>query len=120
MNFPFGVSIDGGVFDSGVGGPPVFQSERLRVTPAMLSWLMAAPDLHIKGDAYGGNFKLRAQRIGEFTQLRFNGTDLHLESYPALSARGVNLGGILSGEGEASISPDNLLTDSGEIHLSTA
>ncbi len=121
MNFPFGVRMDGVMLDAKDGsGPPFFQSERLRVTPALLSWLMGSPALHINADAYGGNFKLRAQRIGDFTQLRFTGADLHLESYPALSAMGVNLGGILSGDGDASISPDDLMTDRGAVRLSAA
>ncbi len=120
MNFPFGVRIDDVMLGSKDGGPPVFQSERLRVTPVLLAWLMGSPALHIKADAYGGNFTIRAQRLGEFTQLRFEGANLRLESYPALSAIGLNFGGRLSGAGDASISPDNLMADRGTIHLSAS
>jgi type II secretion system protein N len=117
MGFPFGVRMNGVMLDS-KDGRQFFQSERLRVTPALLSWLMGSPGVHINADAYGGSFDLRARRSGNATQLSFTGADLHLESYPALRAMGINLGGIISGDGDGYISPDDITADHGIVHLS--
>ena len=54
------------------------------------------------------------------TELSFNGADLHLESYPALSAMGVNLGGIISGDGDIYISQDDIAADHGMVHLTAS
>jgi type II secretion system protein N len=117
MSFPFGVRMDGVMLDSQVDGRQFFQSDRLSVTPALLSWLMGSPGVRISADAYGGNFVLHAHRIGNATELTFSGADLHLESYPALHAMGVNLGGIISGNGDAYIAQDDIAADHGNIHL---
>lgn len=120
ISFPFGVRMDGVMLDSKDGARPFFQSDRMRVTPALFSWLMGSPGVRINADAYGGSFDLRARRTGDTTELSFNGADLHLESYPALSAMGVNLGGIISGNGDASISQADIMADRGMIHLTAS
>ena len=120
MSFPFGVRMDGVMLDSPVDGRPFFQSDKLRVTPALLSWLMGSPGVRISADAYGGNFLLHARRVGNATELGFSGADLHVESYPALRAMGINVGGIISGNGDAFIAQDDIAADHGNIHLNAA
>jgi len=120
ISFPFGVRMDGVMLDSPSGGRPFFQSDKLRVTPALLSLLMGSPGVKISADAYGGNFDLRARRSGDATVLTFSGADLHLESYPALRAMGVNLGGVISGGGDAYISQNDIGADHGKVHLTAA
>jgi len=117
MSFPFGVRMDGVMLDSQLDGRQFFHSDRLSVTPSLLSWLMGSPGVRISADAYGGNFVLRARRIGNATELKFSGADLHLESYPALHAMGVNLGGIVSGNGDAYIAQGDIAADHGNIRL---
>src|SRR6202040_842966 len=55
MSFPFGVSMDGVMLDSPASGRPFFQSDKLRVTPTLLSMLIGSPGVKISADAYGGN-----------------------------------------------------------------
>jgi type II secretion system protein N len=117
ISFPYGIRMDGVMLDSQADGRPFFQSDKLRVTPALLSWLLGSPGVKISADAYGGSFDLRARRLGAATELSFSGADLHLESYPALRAMGVNLGGIISGNGDAYISQDDISADHGMVHL---
>jgi len=120
ISFPFGIRMDGVMLDSPADGRALFQSDRMRVTPALLSWLMGSPGVRISADAYGGSFNLRARRSGAATELSFSGADLHLESYPALRAMGVNLAGIISGDGNAYISQDDISADHGVIHLTAS
>ena len=120
ISFPFGLRMDGVVLDAQGAGRPFFQSDRLRVTPALLSWLMGSPGVKISADAYGGSFALHARRRGNATELSFSGVDLHLENYPALGAMGVNLRGIISGGGDAYISQDDIAADHGMVHLTAA
>ena len=120
ISFPFGVTMDGATLDSQAGGRPFFQSDKLRVTPTLLSLLTGAPGVKISADAYGGSFDLHARRSGDGTELSFRGADLHLESYPALSAMGVNLGGIISGDGDMYISQDDIAADHGMLHLTAS
>ena len=120
ISFPYGIRMDGVMLDSQVDGRPFFQSDRLRVTPALLSWMMGSPGVKISADAYGGSFDLRARRRGAATELSFSGADLHLESYRALSAMGVNLGGIISGNGDAYITQDDISADHGAVHVTAS
>jgi type II secretion system protein N len=120
MSFPFGVRMDGVMLDSPDDGRAFFQSDKLRITPAFLSWLTGSPAVKISADAYGGSFDLHARRRGDATELSFNGSDLHLESYPALSAMGVNVAGIISGTGDAYITRDDIAADRGTIHLTAS
>jgi type II secretion system protein N len=117
ISFPYGVKMEGATLDSPADGRLIFQSDRLRVAPALLSWLMGSPGVQISADAYGGSFDLRARRRGSVVELIFNGADLHLESYPALRAMGVNVAGIISGNGDAFLTQDNLSADHGIVHL---
>jgi type II secretion system protein N len=119
MSFPFGIRMDGVMLDSPADGRALFQSDSMRVTPGLLSWLMGSPAVKISASAYGGRFDLRARRRGDATDLSFSGADLHLEKYPGLPAMGVNLSGIVSGDGNASVTND-IPTDHGEIHLSAS
>jgi type II secretion system protein N len=120
ISFPFGVTMAGATLDLQAGGQPFFQSDKLRVTPTLLSLLMGSPGVKVSADAYGGSFDLHARRSGDGTELSFRGADLHLESYPALRAMGVNLGGIISGNGDIYISQDDLSADHGVIHLTAS
>jgi len=120
MSFPYGLRMDGVMLDSPADGRQIFQSDRLRVTPALLSWLMGSPGVRIDADAYGGNFDVRARRSGDATEISFNGADLHLENYTALRSMGVNLGGIISGNGDAYISAGDIGADHGTIHLTAS
>jgi type II secretion system protein N len=120
LSFPFGIRMDGVMLDSPDGRRQLFQSERLRVTPAFLSMLSGTPGVTISADAYGGNFDLHARRIGDATVLSFRGADLHVENYPALRAMGLNLRGVISGDGDAYITQRNILADHGVIHLSAS
>jgi len=108
------------MLDSPDGTQQVFQSDRLRVTPALLSWLIGKPGVSISADAYGGSFDVHARRIGDATMLNFHGTDLHVERYPPLHAMGVNVKGSVSGDGDAYIAPRNIFDDSGNAHLSAS
>ncbi|HLI81602.1 MAG TPA: type II secretion system protein GspN, partial [Candidatus Binataceae bacterium] len=49
--------------------------------------------------------------------LSFRGVDLHVEKYPALRAMGVNLHGIISGNGDAYVTRTNIFADHGEAHV---
>jgi len=120
ISFPFGIRLDGVMLDSPADGRALFQSDRMRVTPALLSWLMGSPGVKISADAYGGSFILHARRSGAATELSFNGADLHLESYTVLRAMGINLGGIISGDGNVYISQDDISADRGVIHLTAS
>jgi type II secretion system protein N len=120
VSFPFGIRMDGVKLDAQDGGRSFFQSDKLRVTPSLLSLLMGSPGVKVNADAYGGNFDLRAHRSGDATALSFSGSDLHLESYTALSAMGVNLGGLLSGSGDLYISQQDFADDRGMLHLSAS
>jgi len=117
MSFPFGIRMDGVMLDSPADGRAVFQSDTMRITPALLSWLMGSPGVKISADAYGGSFDLRARRRGDATELSFSGADLHLEKYPGLRAMGVNLSGIISGGGDVYITQDDIAADHGMIRL---
>jgi type II secretion system protein N len=117
MSFPYGLRMDGVMLDSPADGRTLFQSERLRVTPGLLSWLMGSPGVRITAEAYGGSFEIHARRYGNATELSFNGADLHLESYTALRAMGVNLGGIVSGDGEAYVALNDVGADHGTANL---
>src|ERR1700676_3724504 len=55
ISFPFGIRMDGVMLDS-QGGRPFFQSDKLRVTPSLLSLFMGSPGVKVSADAYGGNF----------------------------------------------------------------
>jgi type II secretion system protein N len=116
-SFPYGLRMDGVMLDSPADGRTLFQSERLRVTPGLLSWLMGSPGVRITAEAYGGSFEIHARRYGNATELSFNGADLHLESYTALRAMGVNLGGIVSGDGEAYVALNDVGADHGTANL---
>jgi type II secretion system protein N len=120
MSFPFGVRMDGVMLDSPADGRTLFQSDTMRVTPALLAWLVGSPGVKISANAYGGSFDLRARRRGDATELSFNGADLHLEKYPGLAAMGVNLSGILAGDGEVYVTQDNLAADHGLIHVTAS
>jgi type II secretion system protein N len=120
MSFPYGLRMDGVTLDSPTDGRAFFQSDRMRVTPALLSWLMGSPGVRIDADAYGGNFDLRARREGDATEVSFNGADLHLDDYTALRAMGVNLGGIVSGNGDAYLAQNDLFADRGVINLTAS
>ncbi len=120
MSFPFGVKLSGVILDSVDGGHQFFQSDQLRVTPALLSFLIGSPGVKIKADAYGGNFDLWARRSGDATALSFSGADLHLERYPALKTLGLNLDGIISGDGDIYVSQQDLAADHGVIHLAAS
>jgi type II secretion system protein N len=120
MTFPYGLRMDGVTLDSPADGRQFFQSDSLRVTPGLLSWLMGSPGVRINADAYGGNFDLRARRAGVGTQVSFNGVDLHLDAYTALRAMGVNLGGIVSGTGDAYLAPNDIFADRGTINLTAS
>lgn len=117
MSFPYGLRMDGVMLDSPADGRTLFESERLRVTPGLLSWLMGSPGVRITADAYGGSFDLHARRYGNATELSFNGAGLHLESYTALRAMGLNLGGIISGDGEAYVAMNDISADHGTANL---
>ena len=120
MTFPYGLRMDGVMLDSPADGRAFFQSDTLRVTPALLSWLMGSPGVRISADAYGGNFDLRARRHGDATEVSFNGADLHLDAYTALRAMGVNLGGIVSGTGDAYLAQNDLFADRGIVNLTAS
>jgi type II secretion system protein N len=117
MSFPFGIRMDGVKLDSPADGRALFQSDTMRVTPALFSWLMGSPGVRISADAYGGSFDLRARRRGAATELSFSGAELHLEKYPGLSAMGVNLSGMVSGDGDIYLTQDDIGADHGLIHL---
>ena len=120
MSFPFGVRMEGVMLDSPADGRTLFQSDTMRITPALLSWLMGSPGVRIRADAYGGSFDLRARRRGLITEFTFRGTDLHLERYPELRAMGVNLAGIVSGDGDASVDSKDIAADHGLIHVTAS
>lgn len=120
MSFPFGVRMDGVMLDSPADGRTLFQSDTMRVTPALLSWLIGSPGVRIRADAYGGSFDLRARRRGNATEFNFRGSDLHLERYPDLRAMGVNVTGIVSGDGDAFVTPDDISADHGVVHVTAS
>ncbi len=121
FGFPFGVRMDGVVLsDARSGGRAVFESDRVRVTPALLSILVGSPGVHMNADAYGGALSLTASRSGDGTVLRFSASDVHLERYQALRMVGLNLGGSLSGDGRVYVSQHDLNADSGVLHLSAS
>jgi type II secretion system protein N len=120
VSFPFGIRMDGVMLDSPADGRALFQSDTMRVTPALLSWLMGSPGVKINADAYGGSFDLHARRHGDATELSFSGSDLHLEKYPGLPAMGVNLSGIVSGDGNVYLSQNDLDADHGMLHISAS
>jgi type II secretion system protein N len=117
MSFPFGIRMDGVKLDSPTDGRELFKSDTMRVTPTLLSWLMGSPGVRISADAYGGSFDLHARRRGVATELSFSGADLHLEKYPGLSAMGVNLSGMVSGDGDIYLTKNDIGADHGLIHL---
>lgn len=121
FSFPYGVSMDGVMLsDAKSAGRPVFESDRVRLTPALLPLLLGSPGVHVRADAYGGALSLTASRSGDGTVLRFSASDVHLERYQALRMLGLNLGGSLSGDGRAYVSPRDLAADSGVLRLSAA
>ena len=120
VSFPFGIRLDGVVLDSSDGKRQLFKSDSLLVTPAYLSMLLGTPGVSISADAYGGSFYLHARRSGDATTLTFHGASLHLENYPELRAIGVNVRAILSGDGDAYVTRNNLLADHGVFHVAAA
>jgi type II secretion system protein N len=120
VSFPFGIRLDGVVLDSPDGKRQLFKSESLRVTPAYLSMLLGRAGVSISADAYRGSFDLHARRSGDAAALTFRGASLHLEDYPALHAMGFNLRAIISGDGEAYLTRNNLLADHGVFHVAAA
>ncbi len=52
MSFPFGIRMDGVKLDSPADGRALFQGDTMRVTPALLSWLLGSPGVKIRADAY--------------------------------------------------------------------
>jgi type II secretion system protein N len=112
--------MDGVVLDSQTGGRPFFQSDQLDVRPSLLSLLIGSPGVKMRADAYGGNFVVRARRSGDATALNFTAADLHLEKYQVLRTLGLNLGGVLSGDGDVYVSQHDILEDRGVMHLATS
>jgi type II secretion system protein N len=120
ISFPIGIKMTGVSLDSVIDGRSVFQSDQLRISPSLLSMLIGSPGVKVHADAYGGKLELRARRSGDATSLSFSGSDLLLERYTALRTLGLNLGGVLSGDGDLLISQQGVAADHGEINLSGA
>src|SRR5690242_18074195 len=82
FSFPYGVTLQGVTLTgASANGRPLFQSDRVRMTPALLSLLIGAPGVHLNADAYGGALSLTAARRGDGAALRFSASGIHLERY---------------------------------------
>ncbi len=121
FSFPYGVELDGvKLSDTQPGSRPFFESDRVKVTPSLLAMLTGATGIRANADAYGGEFFISGHRRGDGTAVSFVASDIHLDSYQALSTLGVALGGILSGTGDLYVSQRDLNTGLGKLNFTVS
>ncbi|HVA76964.1 MAG TPA: type II secretion system protein GspN [Candidatus Binataceae bacterium] len=99
------------------GAIPLFESDNVRVAPALLSILLLRPGIRASAHAYDGTVRITAHRSGPGTVLNFSADKVNLAGYEALRALGAVLGGELDATGSLVVMPDDPDTDSGTIHL---
>ncbi len=99
------------------GALPVFESSSIRIAPAILSMLMLKPGIRASAAAYGGKIRLNAHRSGTATALNFSANGINLAELEMLHALGAALAGAADATGSALVMPDDLVLDSGTLHL---
>jgi len=115
---PFGARLENvRVRSMGTGTPPVFESESVRVWPALGSLLLFHPGVSASAKAYDGTLRLDAHRSGDGAVISFGADSVDLAHVRLLKEIGAALGGVLSGDGDITIDPVSPDDDSGEIHL---
>lgn len=120
FSFPFGVSMDEVRLSEAVpGSRPFFESQRINVTPALVSLILGTPGINLRASVYGGMLHLTAHRSGNSTALSFSASDIHLDQYRALAALGASIAGVLDADGTAFISQD-VAADGGALRLSAS
>lgn len=121
FSFPFGVSMDEvRLSQAAPGSRPFFESQRIDVTPALISLILGTPGINLRASLYGGTLHLTAHRSGNSTALTFSATDLHLEEYRTLGALGASVAGVLSADGNALISQADAQSDGAALHLAAS
>lgn len=121
FSFPFGVSMDQvRLSEAAPGSRPFFESQRINVTPALVSLILGTPGINLRANLYGGTLHLTARRSGSSTALSFAASDIHLEQYRALAAMGASIAGVLDADGNAVISQGDIQGNGGALHVSTS
>ncbi|MGO9451513.1 MAG: type II secretion system protein GspN [Candidatus Binataceae bacterium] len=115
---PFGARLENvSVRSTEAGGPPVFESESVRVWPALGSLLLFHPGVSASAQAYDGTLRLHAHRSGDGAAISFGADSVDLARVHMLREIGAALGGVISGSGDIIIDPVSPEDDTGEIHL---
>ncbi len=115
---PFGARLDKVRIQQLVpGAPPLFESESVRVSPALFSTLLFHPGINLSAKAYSGNLKLHVHRRGEGAAVSFDADKLDLASIGLLRQFGAALGGELSGDGDITFDPLSPTGDDGAAVL---
>ncbi|MHB8383066.1 MAG: type II secretion system protein GspN [Candidatus Binataceae bacterium] len=99
------------------GAFPLFESDSVRIAPALLSIMLLRPGIRASADAYHGTIRITAHRSGPGTALKFSADKLDLGDYEALRALGAVIAGRLDATGSLVVMPDGPGADSGTIHL---
>jgi len=99
------------------GTPPVFQSESLRVWPALGSLLRFRPGISASAQAYSGTIDVSLHRKGDGAAIDFDADKLDLAAFHVLRQIGAALGGELSGEGDITFDPSSDSGNTGSARL---
>ncbi len=115
---PFGARLDKVRIQQLVpGAPPLFESESVRVSPALVSTLLFRPGINLSAKAYSGSLKVHVHRKGDGAAVSFDADKLDLASIGLLRQVGAALGGELSGDGDITFDPVSPAGDDGAAVL---
>ena len=105
--FPMGAHLDNVSLRSSIepGVPPYFESQRVKVWPALGSLLLCHPGISASAQAYSGTLDVHVHRSGDQAVISFDADKLNLAALHLLSNLGASLGGEISGNGKVSIDP---------------
>ncbi len=98
-------------------GPPILQTDQLRLAPTFASILIGRPGVRISADIYNGTVKATVRRAGNELRISFAVDALELRRYRGLVRLGASAEGQLSGSGWVAIAPNGPAASSGDVDL---
>ncbi|MGH7865774.1 MAG: type II secretion system protein GspN [Candidatus Binataceae bacterium] len=100
----------------GSGLPPLMQSRRVTVVPALVASLLGSRGVRVTADAYGGVVHLRARETGSSTGLEFDAHALRLDRYPLLNMYGGRVFGLVTATGRADLFAGDFDANTADVH----